>query len=420
METNLVIENLLKGLSGASPDQDQQTAVQDRIAALELQLKIYRQAEVIGEIGNWQINLNTFETWHSENTFRIYGIEPGSVKSHPDTFSSFIIDEEREFVLNLFEKSYIERIPLHLEFRIKRADGKERHIYIVSSVTKNAKGEPLLTGITQDITVRKQLEVQLKTYTEKMKLQNESFMHAEQIGLFGTWEINLQTRQTRYSDNFFRIFGLKPSVLYPGLEEFIGFIHPDDQSIYKDALKKIFSGDVPIEAEMRIMRNDDKPRHVRIRCKLLKNVEGDPIVLGLLKDITTATRLELQLKEMNEQLQIQNETFRQAEKKINIGSWTWNLDTNQLTASDQVYVILGLKPQSIDSTFEAFDKYIHPMDRPIVERLNLEMRKEPAEKDYEYRIVRADGKIRHLRTRCHPIVSARGHQLIIGTTQDTT
>ena len=58
MEANLMLEDSFPVQS--SPTGVSEAILHDRIKALELQLKIFRQAETIGEIGNWQINLNTF------------------------------------------------------------------------------------------------------------------------------------------------------------------------------------------------------------------------------------------------------------------------------------------------------------------------------------------------------------------------
>src|SRR3954470_4084086 len=262
MKTNLSIESTPATNQNSVVEMKPEDALRERLLALELQVKVFKQAETIGDIGNWQINLNNFETWYSDNVFRVYGLEPFSVVSHPDTFNSFLHDDDREVVLNAFEKSYLEKIPLHLEFRIRRQDGELRHINIVSTVTKNPQGEPLLTGITQDISDRKSLEMQLREVAEKNQLQNEAFRHAEQIGSFGTWQVNLNTRQTRYSENYYRKFGLKPSALAPGLDEFLNYVHPDDKARFRELIKKILDEAQPADGEFQIIRNDGKARFV--------------------------------------------------------------------------------------------------------------------------------------------------------------
>jgi PAS domain S-box-containing protein len=420
MKANLSIETTPSDNQNDVLEIRPEDVMRERLLALELQVKIFKQAETIGEIGNWQINLNNFETWYSDNVFRIYGLEPFSIASHPDTFNAFLHDDDRDVVLNAFEKSYQEKIPLHLEFRIRRQDGQLRHINIVSTVTKNPRGEPLLTGITQDISDRKSLEMQLREVAERIQLQNESFRHAEQIGSFGTWQVNLNTRQTRYSENYYRIFGLRPSAVAPGFEEFLNYVHPDDKIKFRELIKRIFEEEQPADGEFQIIRNDGKARFVQVKSKALKNGDGDQLIVGVIKDISPAVRLEKQLKDINEHLSVQNEAFRQAERITEMGSWTWNLFTNRVEFSDHIFHLHGVKPQSGDASFEIIEQVVHPMDKPVMKKLLESLRLRPEEMDFSYRINRPDGKTRHMRTRCHSVNAADGHVLVIGTTQDIT
>ena len=416
METNLINENLPQ----ATPSEQKfRGSLVDRVSALELQLKIYQHAELIGDIGNWQINLNSFETWYSDNTYRIYGIEPLSLKPHPYSFLPYIVEADREVVLTAFEKSFTKKLPLHLEYRIRREDGQQRHICIATSITKNANGEALLTGITQDITDRKNLEIQLNESAENLALRYESLRHAEQIALLGSWQVNLLTRQSKYSENYFRIFGLKPGHLSIGLEEFTVHYHPDDQARYKEMIQQIFAGEATTESALRIVR-DDRIKYVRIKTRLFKNADADPIVIGVIKDITSDHKLEMEIKELNEKLSVHKETISHAEKATNIVSWSWDLDTNKLQVSDNIYSMMGLRLNSLEMNLKNFDKYIHPIDRPAIERVVKEMRTAPVEKELTFRSIRPDGKTLHLKTTCQPVISLQGHHLVIGTTRDIT
>jgi len=253
-----------------------------------------------------------------------------------------------------------------------------------------------------------------------MDLQNESLKHAEQIGEFGTFKINLHTRLFQYSDNFLRLFGLKPPASLIGFDELLDYIFTDDQLLFRDIRNKIFEQQLAPEAEFRIVRPDGRVRQTRLKCKLLKSPEGDQLVIGIIMDTTKSDQLERQLKEINEKLLLQNEAFRQAEKVSGIGSWTRNLHTEQQHLSDNFYLLYGLKPQSITPGYDNFGKYIHPADRQKMKELYEEQMQSGEEMDISFRIVRPDGDIRHMRSRSQPISSPEGHTIIIGTTQDVT
>ena len=145
----------------------------NQISSLQQELNIFRQAEQISDAGNWQINLSTFEAYYSDNYYRLYGVAPGSIHPHAHTFTSFILTEDLPVVVNALERSLVDKIPLHLEYRIMRKDGQQRHVSVISNITKNNKGEMLLTGITHDITEKKNLELELSASIEQIRLQNE-------------------------------------------------------------------------------------------------------------------------------------------------------------------------------------------------------------------------------------------------------
>jgi PAS domain S-box-containing protein len=416
MDADQLIEDPSRDKSPGETNQ----ALRDRITALELQLKIFKQAEDIGDIGHWQINLHTFEAWYSDNVYRLYGLEPFSIAVHADTFIPYIHIQDRDIVVKAFEQSFRNHIPIHLEFRITTPNDIEKHVNVVSSVTKNVIGESLLTGITQDITDLKNLELELRHTAEQYQLHYESFRHAEQIGLFGTLIINLNTRLTKYSDNFLRLFGLKHGEIVLAFDELAEYIHSDDRVFFRQIRNDLFEHNQPAEGEFRVVRPDGRIRQLRLKCKLLKNAEGDLLATGILNDITKSNQLEKQLTDTDVKLSIQNELFGQAERISNIGSWTWNLTTNKQQLSDNFYLLFGLKPQSKSQGFDHLFKYIHHADRQCLREVYDKLQQEPEDIDFRYRIVRVDGEVRHLRFRSRVITSAEGQHIIIGTTQDIT
>lgn len=387
---------------------------------LARQLKIFERAEQVGDTGSWQVNLETYETFYSDNIYRIHGLVPQSISPHVDSFRKYIHLEDKAVVIKAQEKAYVEMIPLHLEYRIVRESGEVRYISQVSHLTKNEKGEHILSGSIKDVTEQKLLELRLTEANDILSLQNELFMEAEKIGKLGTWQLYLETRKVVYSANLYRIYGLKPHAVPPGIENFIHFVHPDDREMLRDANAKAHSEHIPPNLTYRITRNDGKPRVVTQRSRLIKDGEGELMLIGIVQDITEQQLQEKQLRETNDKLEIQNEAFHHAEKIASIGSWTWNIDTEEIHYSDNVYAIYGLKPQSIPPGFANFGKYMHPDDRERMKDMAETIRNAAEPVTVEYRINRPDGQLRYLRGRNQPMTTVNGQTVIIGTTQDIT
>jgi len=90
-------------------------------------------------------------------------------------------------------------------------------------------------------------------------------------------------------------------------------------------------------------------------------------------------------------LDVNIERLNKAESISHLGSWEWNVITNELHWSDEIYHIFGVSPQSFGATYEAFVKYIHPDDRIKVQQAvdHALASKEPY--GVEHRIIRDDG-----------------------------
>jgi PAS domain S-box-containing protein len=110
-----------------------------------------------------------------------------------------------------------------------------------------------------------------------------------------------------------------------------------------------------------------------------------------------------------------------AQQITHIGSFEWDLVTNAVTWSDELYRIYGLEPQSCEITLEVFVSKLHPEDR---ERVQNEVRRaleRGGRFSYVERIVRPDGSIRHLQTVGEVARDAQGGPAgLIGTCRDVT
>ena len=79
-----------------------------------------------------------------------------------------------------------------------------------------------------------------------------------------------------------------------------------------------------------------------------------------------------ELLELNQEFQIQNSIFKDAENVAGIGSYIWHLDDGSATMSDNFYRILGYEPDSFEISYQSYLKFVHPADLLIYHRLGEE------------------------------------------------
>ncbi|MDH4182831.1 MAG: PAS domain S-box protein [Nitrospinota bacterium] len=108
---------------------------------------------------------------------------------------------------------------------------------------------------------------------------------------------------------------------------------------------------------------------------------------GATRDVTERIRAERDLRESQQGL-------ANAQSIAHIGNWDWNIVTNELKWSDEIYRIFGLTPQQFGATYEAFLKYIHPDDRAKVTSAVNKCLNNHEPYLVEHRVLRPDGSIR--------------------------
>ena len=96
--------------------------------------------------------------------------------------------------------------------------------------------------------------------------------------------------------------------------------------------------------------------------------------------------------------------MQRAEELAQTGSWDWNLETDELLWSDNMFRLLGLRPGEVTPTPAYVAGRIHPEDRERVERELDSARQCGALPDVSYRISWPDGTVHVLRSLSDAVV----------------
>jgi PAS domain S-box-containing protein len=110
-----------------------------------------------------------------------------------------------------------------------------------------------------------------------------------------------------------------------------------------------------------------------------------------------------------------------AEQLAQTGSWDWNLETDVLLWSDNMFRLLGLQPEEITPTPDYVVGRVHPEDRERVEQELESARAVGTLPDVTYRITKPDGSVRSLRSFAAVADERTGPpSRLIGSVQDVT
>jgi PAS domain S-box-containing protein len=196
---------------------------------------------------------------------------------------------------------------------------------------------------------------------------------------------------------------------------FIEFIHPEDRDFVMNEYQDRISGvKKSSHYSLRMLTKSGEVKWAAVNSALFE-WEGKPSALTMLTDIT-------EQKEIEKALSIKSRLLEESQRVARLGSWEWNIITNELEWSKEVYRIFGLSSRKFGETYDAFLMSVHPEDREMVKNAVNRALSDPS---YEYNIVhrvkRPDGSEVLVRERGKVAFEKDGRaSRMVGTVQDIT
>ena len=400
--------------------------VQKTLAELsrELQESHARLAEAqrVAHVGHWEWDLETDVVVWSDETYRIFGLSPQERPMDLATVRSMVHPDDREPLYQAVDQDLVAGQRPSGEFRIVRPSGEVRTVSSLTSerwssqpgdTKRDASGRPYkLFGTIQDITERKRTEEAFQEISRKLLETNARLEEAQRIASVGHYSWNLIDNRVVWSDEVYRIYGLRPQQGPIDLEMVREMIHPADRELVSRAAEDALRTGVPADIEHRLLRPDGEVRTIHSVGTVKRDASGRPYeMFGTAQDITERKRFEEALRQSQFYLS-------EGQRLAHMGSWAFN-DSGHYW-SDELYKIYGLDPQNGAPTVEQYLELIHPQDRASMAETIKRMQEEHCGFDQIERIVRPDGQLRYIRAVAVPFIEQQVFKGFIGTTMDVT
>lgn len=142
--------------------------------------------------------------------------------------------------------------------------------------------------------------------------------------------------------------------------------------------------------------------------------------MEMLRDLSRLADLALARARLFQEQQRTFALLSETESLAHIGSWSWDMETNAVLWSDEMYRIYGLDPENFTPTYDSVVRRNHPADREAIAAALQRAIDSGEPFDLEHRIVRSSGEpaVVHARGRT---VRERGRVVgMIGSIQDIT
>ena len=408
--------NIVKGYGIAADIEDREPA-EEALQALSRDLQEsngkLEEAQRITHVGYWEWDPSTDRVNWSDETYRIYGMRPQERPMNLATVAVRIHPEDWKRAL----EQALGGTSINVECRLFRPTGEVRIAQFQGDVKRDASGQPTLRfGTVQDITDRKRAEEALQLVSRDLQESNAKLEEAQRITHVGYWEWDLATDRLNWSDETYRIFGLRPQERPMNADELGKMVHPEDRDRIFREKEQTVNGGAYYDVEHRIVRPSGEVRVLNSTRALKKDESGRPAhFYGTVQDITERKCAEQKLRESEAYL-------AEAQRLSQTGSWAWNPAKGDIRYwSEMCYRLLGFDPAGPLPRFEEFAHRIHPDDQAVVrERFDQAIR-DKADFEMDYRVVHPERGVRDIHVVGHAVLDGSGNlDEFVGTVIDVT
>src|SRR5882672_10618965 len=360
------------------------------------------EAQRLSHTGSFGWNASTDEHFWSDETFRIFEFAPSSNVSlqmildrvHPQDMPS----------VNMAIAAANRAEGIDLEFRLLMSDGRVRYLHVVGKAERDETGSIEVIGAVMDITARKLTEIDLRR--SKAHLAD-----AQRLSRTGSVGVEVSTKRIFWSDEAARIYGYPPGT-EPTTDLILQRSHPDDVGRLTEVLERAAQGGDDFDWEHRLLMPDGSIKHLHDLAHCVRDEVGNEEIIGAITDITERKLAEEALRRSEHYL-------TEAQRLSHTGSFGWKPDEGEIVWSDETYRIFEYD-NTLKPTVDSVVQRVHPDDRALAQQVIDHASETGTDFEHEYRLLVADGRVKHVHAIAHAVESTSGNREFIGAVTDIT
>lgn len=238
------------------------------------------------------------------------------------------------------------------EYMVRGKTGGIHYVEVLSAPRYSGKDIIGFQGIARDITARKRAEDALQESEAKFRRLVAHLPTVVYVNAVG------DTSSTLYvSPQIKALVGYTPQEWLDDPKLWSESVHPEDRQNVLRQVARTDQSNEPFDMEYRMIGRDGSLVWVHDEVILVNDLEGKPqFWQGIMLDITERKQAEDALLEKDRLLS-------EAQRIGHMGSWSYDIVTDALQYSDEMYRLLDTSPQEFQHNQAGFLSMIYASDR---------------------------------------------------------
>jgi diguanylate cyclase (GGDEF)-like protein/PAS domain S-box-containing protein len=221
-----------------------------------------------------------------------------------------------------------------VETRVRHKNGSIVDVLLRAYPLDGRAAAVAVWAVLHDITDQKRRERDAEFTARRLAL-------AQEMARVGSFEVDLVTHERWWSDEFWRILGVRASSARPMRELHLAVVHPDDVAIVAAQWERLDRGEPAPEIEYRIVRPAGEVRWVRTRAHVeTSELTGHPLIIGTTLDVSD-------VRDAYRQKFRAERSFQAAFQRAPIGMAVVGLDQRLQQVNPALCTIAGLPAEEL-------------------------------------------------------------------------
>ncbi len=270
----------------------QQEALADSLRERERTLDL---ALRVAHAGTFLLDIQTREVMWSSELESMMGYATGTSSRRYEDFLKHVHPADLEAARAIIDDARVRCDEFEFEFRVFAGSG--RLIWLAGRgrvYARRGERPDAIMGVVQDVTVRKQMELDLQVSEQRLRL-------LQRAGGLGSWDWQIAANSTFWSKEAWQMFEPGSDMVgAPSYARWLTAIHPHDRERAAADVQRALHGE-PYLSEFRICCADGSVRWLEQVAEVQRDGSGAPTrMVGTVRDITRRKSTDVLLRDSEE------------------------------------------------------------------------------------------------------------------------